>query len=229
MTKFLSFLFLCLVTTSCMDDEMRRPVPGGAPQEKEFEEIKAVAHLPVHIDSTKYLLHPIGELGEERSGYFSSGSSAGNNVFQSSDVLRGRMTNLKFQQLNSEELVPLTNEQVVIYSVQFLRSIFENTGKQFLLYEMRDRDTNGDENLSEKDASSLYISNINGENFRKLTPEGEHLLQLTVVDEMNRLYFRTREDSNGDGQFDNNDRQHVYYVDLAPAALKVTAYFPLKS
>ncbi len=229
MTKFLFLLFFCLLTTSCIDDEIRRPIASGAPQEKEFEEIKAVAHLPVHIDSTKYLLHPVGELGEERSGYFSSGSSAGSNVFQSSDVIRGRMTNIKFQQLDSEEIVPLTNERVVIYSVQFLRSIFENTGKQFLIYEMRDRDTNGDENLDGEDASSLYISNINGENFRKLTPEGQHLLQLTVVDELNRLYFKTSEDSNGDGEFDNNDRQHVYYVDLASEALNVTAYFPLKN
>ena len=229
MTKILSFLFLCLLTTSCIDDEIRRPIASGASQEEEFEEIKAVAHLPVHIDSTKYLLHPIGELGEERSEYFGSGGSSGGHVYQSSDVIKGRMSNIKFQQIGSEELVPLTNGRVVIYSVEFLRSIFENTGKQFLIYEMRDRDTNGDENLDGEDANSLYISNINGENFRKLTPEGQHLLQLTVVDEMNRLYFKTSEDSNGDGQFDNNDRQHVYYVDLASEALNVTAYFPLKN
>ncbi|MCC8360047.1 hypothetical protein [Salinimicrobium sediminilitoris] len=228
MTKFLFLLFLCLLTTSCIDDEMRRPIPGGAPQEKEFEEIKAVAHLPVHIDSTKYLLHPVGELGEERSEYFGSGGSSGGHVYQSSDVIKGRMSNIKFQQIDSEELVPLTNGRVVIYSVEFLRSIFENTGKQFLIYEMRDRDTNGDENLDGEDANSLYISNINGENFRKLTPKGQHLLQLTVVDEMNRLYFKTSEDSNGDGHLDNKDRQHLFYIDLAVETPKVVEYDPLK-
>ena len=142
-------------------------------------------------------------------------------------MIRGKMTNIKFQQIDSEEMIPLTNERVVIYSVQFLRGIFANTGKQFLLYELLDRDSNADRLLNAKDASSLYMSSINGENFRKISPEGQHLLELTTVDEMNRLYFKSREDSNGDGGFTNDDRQHLFYIDLASEAPEVVEYEPL--
>lgn len=223
MKKFLTFLFLCLLTLSCVD-EIRRPISSGAPHENRTEEIKAVPHLPVHIDSTGYMLHPIGELGDESGGYFSSGSR----VSLSSDVILGRMTNLKFQDLNSEKIVALTNERVVIYSVQFLRSIFETTGKEFLLYTVLDKDSNGNEKLDSEDVRSLYISRISGENFRKLTPEGQHFLESTTVDEMNRLYFKSQEDSNEDGDFNNDERQHLFYIDLGSGALKVIEYDPLK-
>ena len=66
MTKFLPLLFLCLLTASCIDDEMSRPIGGGEPQENESVEIKAVAHLPVHIDSTKiFVASHWGTGGEE--------------------------------------------------------------------------------------------------------------------------------------------------------------------
>ena len=139
------------------------------------------------------------------------------------------MSNIKFQQIGSEELVPLTKGRVVIYSAVFLRSIFENTGKSLLLYEVLDGDDNGDGKLNGKDVRSLYISKINGETFRKLTPNGQQLLESAVVGEMNRLYFRTQKDNNGDQKLDEKDRQHLYYIDLAVEAPKIVEFDPLKN
>ena len=226
MTKILPLLFLCLLTVSC---QIKTEKSKDTPKEDiNLEQIKAVAHLPVHIDSTAYLLHPIGELAEEKTGYLSSGGSTGNTVFKSSDMLRGKMTNIKFQQLNSEEMVALTKEEMLIFSAQFLRSLYETTGKQFLLYELLDQDTNNDGNLDGEDARALYISDISGENFRKLTPAGQHLRERNLVDAMNRLYFKSGEDSNADGKFDHEDRQHLFYIDLAAEVPKVVEYDPLK-
>ena len=226
MKKLLPLLITPLLITSCVEDTIKRPLPSGAQIEPATEELKVVPHLPVQIDSTDYLLHPIGKLSERRSGYYSSGTSAG--VYRSSDGISGELTNIKFQKLDSEDLLPLTNDRVIISSVEFLRGIFQNTGKAFLLYEVCDRDSNGDDELDRKDVSSLYISSINGENFRKLTAEDQNFEDFTIVDEMNRVYFKTTEDINDDREFDEKDRSHLFYIDLGAEAPKVIAYDPLK-
>jgi hypothetical protein len=229
MTKYLTLLFVCLLAVSCMDDKISRPMASGSSKDSTGVDFKAVAHLPVHIDSTKYLLHPIGELSDESSGYYSSNASSGGSVYSSSDEIHGQLSNIKFQQLDSEEMVALTSVRVRIYSVQFLRGIFENTGKQFLLYELLDKDSNDDDKLNGEDVRSLYLSGINGENFRKLTPEGQHFTAHNTVDEMNRVYFKSMEDSNEDGRVENNEPAHLFYIDLAAEAPKVVEYYPLKA
>ena len=223
--KLFLILFISLLLTSCVD-KLERPLASGSQPEPVTEELKVVAHLPVQIDSTDYLLHPIGDLSLRSSGYYSSGTSAG--VYKSSDAINGRFTNIKFQQVDSEEMLTLTNEKVIITSVQFLRGIFQNTGKEYLLYEVYDRDSNEDDKLNSKDISSLYISEINGENFRKLTAKDQNLEDFTIVDEMNRVYFKTREDINGDKEFDEKDRSRLFYIDLGAEAPKVIEYDPLK-
>lgn len=225
MKNLISLLFVCLLITSCVD-KIERPLASGSQTEPATEELKVVPHLPVQIDSTDYLLHPIGKLSERKSGYYSSGTSAG--VYRSSDGISGELTNIKFQKLDSEELLPLTNDRVIISSVEFLRAIFQNTGKAFLLYEVCDRDSNGDDELDRKDVSSLYISSINGENFRKLTAEDQNFEEFTIVDEMNRVYFKTTEDINDDREFDEKDRAYLFYIDLGAEAPKVIEYDPLK-
>lgn len=225
MKKLLPLLFVSLLLTSCID-KLERPLASASQPKPATEELKVVPHLPVHIDSTNYLLHPIGKLSERRSGYYSSGTSAG--VYRSSDGIDGELTNIKFQQLDSEEMLPLTNEKVIITSVQFLRGIFQNTGKEYLLYEVFDRDSNEDDKLNSKDISSLYISAMNGENFRKLTFDDQNFEEFTIVDEMNRIYFQTRQDTNSDKEFDEKDRPQLFYIDLGAEAPKVIAYDPMK-
>lgn len=228
MKKLLPLLFISLLATSCVEDTIKRPLASGAQAKPDTGDLKVVAHLPVHIDSTAYLFHTIGELDLSRSGSYSSGTSLNAGVYRSSDVINGRLINIKFQQLDSEEMRPLTNDRVIITSARFLRGIFENTGKEFLLYKVIDRDSNGDDELNRKDVGSLYISSITGKNFRKLTSDGQNFEEFTIVDEMNRVYFQTREDINTDREFNEKDRSHLFYMDLGAEAPKVIEYDPLK-
>ena len=130
MTKFLPLLLCFLLAVSCKD-KISRPLPEAAAKVGSDQKTMA-AMLPVHIDSTKYLLHPVGNWGRENEGYFNLGSSSGTGVFTTQDGLHGRMSNISFQEFGKEEYVPLTKNPVLITSVEFLSAGVENTGKGFL-------------------------------------------------------------------------------------------------
>lgn len=200
-----------------------------AASEENVTDKPMTALLPVHIDSTGYLLHPVGTWGRNSEDYFSSQSSSGANVYSGRDGLRGKMTNIFFQELNSEEFVPLSDKAIVITSAVFLRKIFENTGRGLLLYTVYDRDSNGDEALGEDDVRSLYISGINGKNFRKLTTEGQTFLDHSTLESLNRVYFRSYEDTNADNRLGEEDRMHLFYVDFSAEDPAVVEYDPQKA
>ena len=191
-----------------------------------------IADLPIHIDSTNYLIHPIGEyeIYGSRSNYFSS-SSYGSGSFSVSGYNRyeisGNLYNLKFEELNSEKTRMLTEKNIRIKSVRFLNEIFEKTGQQILVYRVLDKDTNRDEKLNGFDISTLYISNINGTNFTKLTTDFHELIDWNVIPIKNRLYFRSAEDSNKNGDFDKEDKIYYQFIDLSDKQWKVKQYRPI--
>lgn len=209
-----------------MDDEIRRPIASGTSEDESKGDL-SIVNLPVHIDSTSYLIHPVGKIDRRERGYYGSGSSSNSTSTLAGDQIYGSFTNLRFQEINSEEFTELTDENFRILSVRFLREIFENTGKQFLLYKLIDTDTNADEDLDNKDGKALYISGINGSGFRKVSPDSQVLQDYKVLQALNRLYFRSLEDENDSGMLDANETLHYFYLDLTSEELQVTEYFPL--
>ncbi|MEM1337363.1 MAG: hypothetical protein AAGF96_06410 [Bacteroidota bacterium] len=190
-----------------------------------------IADLPVHIDSTNYLIHPIGEyqIYGDRSSYFSK-SRYGSGSFvvssKSGNELSGNIYNLKFEEITSAKTRMLTDKNIRIKSVRFLFEVFEKTGASYLIYRVLDKDTNGDNTLDGYDISSLYISNIDGTNFTKLTAEFHELIDWTAIPVKNRLYFRSIEDSNRNGDFDQEDKVSYEFIDLSDKEWKVRQYQP---
>lgn len=139
----------------------------------------------------------------------------------------GNLYNLKFEELNSESTTMLTDRNIRIKSVRFLNEIFDKTGAQILVYRVLDKDTNRDNILNGFDISTLYISNINGKNFTKLTTDFHELIDWNVIPIKNRLYFRSAEDSNKNGDFDKEDKIYYQYIDLSDKQWKVKQYSPI--
>lgn len=208
--------------------------------ETEIPEIKKdttfieISDLPIEIDSTDYLIHPIGDFRiEDKRGkiiYKSSGYRS-NKSFSISNYggyrISGNLSNVKFQHKDSETLSALTQKIIKINSITFLRKLFDNTKKQVLVYEVTDKDTNRDGKIDFSDINTLYISKINGIDFKKLTDTNRELIDWKFIESKNRLYFRTIEDTNKDGEFDKSDIVHYKYVDLNSENLKVTEYKPI--
>ncbi len=237
MRNFIFLGFVLIFFTSCRNNEKPK-VTYIENRETENQELKKdstlieIADLPIHIDSTKYLIHPIGEykIFTSRSSYFSS-SSYGSGSFSVSGFSRyeisGNLYNLRFEDIESEQTRLLTDKNIRIKSVQFLHEIFEKTNEQFLVYRVLDKDTNRDNMLNDSDISTLYISNIDGTNFTKLTAEFHELIDWNALPIKNRLYFRSVEDSNKNGDFDKEDQVSYQFIDLSDKEWKVKLYKPL--
>ena len=193
----------------------------------------AIADLPIQMEGTSYLIHPIGDFrvyeGRSKSTYGTSNtdkvsfSVSNYNRFE----LTGFLQNIKFQHIDSTEMRFLTDKKMVINNVSYLNTIFEKSKKQLLVYTIIDMDTNRDKKLDSNDIKALYISTIGGLNFKKLSADMEELIDWNLVESKNRLYFRTIEDTNENGQFDKNDRINYHYVDLLNRDFEIQNYNPI--
>ena len=193
-----------------------------------------VSELPVKFDSTEVLLFAIGLVDlQERGGYskISSGSYSNSDIASSyfnNDNLTGNFINIVFQENNGVEK-KLTDKKLMIRSVNFLREIFKNTKAGYLLYSIYDRDSNGDKELDHSDLEALYISKIDGSDFKKITKELHEFYDWSLIKGENRVYFRTLEDKNRDGDLNNEDKFHYYIIDFLADKYSVTEYNPVKT
>jgi len=201
-------------------------------QKIDSTEIKIV-DLPILLKGSDYMLHPVGDVRVYSTGNSKYGSSKTKHVSYkisnySSPEITGYMSNVMFQHKDSLDLKPLTENKMQIQSITFLDEFALKTGKELLVYSLVDKDTNRDGKYDSNDIKALYISNANGTNFTKLTPEFQELLDWNVILENNRLYFRSIEDINKNGEFDSNDTVNYYYIDLNAPKWELQSYAPLK-
>jgi hypothetical protein len=92
---------------------------------------------------------------------------------------------------------------------------------------MVDVDTNKDGKLDTSDIKALYLSEISGEKFTKISLDFQELIDWNLIESTNRLYFRTVEDTNKNGQFDTKDVVNYNYIDLSKKEWKVIEYKPV--
>ena len=140
-----------------------------------------IADLPIHMEGTKYLIHAIGDVRIYDGNTRTYGSSKTNSVSYAISnynrfELTGYFENLKFQHIDSTALKPLTDKKIQMQTVTFLNTISDKTKKQILVYSLVDMDTNKDAKLDANDIKCLYISDISGKNFRKLSAEFQELI-----------------------------------------------------
>lgn len=190
-----------------------------------------IADLPINMEGTRYLIHAIGDVrvSAERSSYGSSKTNSVSYALSNYNryELTGYFENLKFQHIDSTALRPLTDKVIQIQTATYLNTIADKTKKQMLVYALVDSDTNKDGKIDSNDIKALYISSFNGTKFTKLSPELQELIDWSVIDVQNRLYFRTIEDNNKNGAFDKNDKVHYYYVNLLAKEWKAEQYEPI--
>ncbi len=220
---------------SCKEEEAKKPKVNYdakvSTQEPTAETANAilVADLPVQMDGTSVLLHPIGEftvLGGK--GKYSSGGKESFRVSNYGEYeITGYLSNLKFQEVGSDSLKVLTDKPVMIERITYLKSYADATKKQFLVYVLVDMDSNKDGKLDSSDIKDLYISSITGDGFVKLSIDFQELIDWNVIESQNRLYFRTIEDSNKNGAFDSDDKVHYQFVDLTAKVMEVKEYNPI--
>lgn len=216
---------LILLTSSCKEDVEQPKVIYAEESDLKVAKIDTtqikISDLPIQMEGTSFLLHPIGEVRvyESNSSKSSYGSSSTNRVsYAISNYNRfeitGYLQNIHFQHQDSIKTVPLTDLEMVIQTATFLNTISDKSKRQIMVYTLADKDTNRDGKVDANDIKALYLSDISGKNFTKISPELQELVDWNLIESKNRLYFRTIEDTNKNGDFDKNDLVHYYFVNL---------------
>lgn len=226
-----------LFLVSCKNEVEKPKVIYDNGKEKQISRLDStqisIADLPIQMEGTAYLIHPVGDLRlYERGTKAKYGSSSVIDLsFTISNLgdkeLTGFLQNLKFQKVDSDSIKALTDKPALILTATYLKAIADKTNKQILVYTMYDVDTNKDGKLDTSDIKSLYLSEISGEHFTKISADYQELIDWNLIESNNRLYFRTVEDTNKNGKFDKNDVLHYNYINLLDKEWAVQSYDPI--
>lgn len=227
-----------LLLVSCKEEIEKPKVIYDAPKGvRELAKVDSaqikIADLPIQMEGTHYLIHPVGDLSiSEKATKNKYGSSSVNDLsFTISNAseyeITGYLQNIKFQKIGSDSIKALTDKPVLIQTATYLKPVSDKIKKQIMVYTMMDMDTNKDGKLDVSDITTLYLSEISGDKFTKVSPDFQELIDWNLIESQNRLYFRTVEDTNKNGKFDSKDVVHYNYIDLANKDWKVETYDPI--
>jgi hypothetical protein len=223
-----------LLAAACGEEQQPKPKviytdKKGPEPKRDSTQIK-VADLPVLMPGTKYLMYPVGDIRiyDDSNRSYGSSRTGGQVSYAISNYDRFEITgyfeNLKFQHIDSTAIRPLSSKPLQIQTVTYLGTYPK---RQVIVYTLVDNDTNKDGKIDNNDIRSLYISEMGGSSFKKLSADVQEVVDWNLIEAQGRVYFRTLEDYNKNGAFDKDDRMHYYYVDLASDDWKVTAYEPV--
>ena len=227
-----------LFLTSCKEEvEKPKVTYDGASKTKVLIKVDSsqiqIADLPIQMEGTDYLIHPIADLSIREKGIKSRyGSSSVNDLsFTISNYgefeITGFLQNLKFQKIDSDSIKKLTDKPVLIQTATYLKSVADKTNNHIMVYTMVDMDTNKDGKVDTSDIKALYLSEISGEKFTKISYDFQELIDWKLIGSKNRLYYRTIEDTNKNGEFDKKDVINYYYIDLSKKEWKIIDYEPV--
>ncbi|WP_353168808.1 hypothetical protein [Flavobacterium sp.] len=229
-----NYIYILLASSvmifSCQEEKAKPKVKYTGKVSKSLQKDTTkleVVDLPIQFEGSNVLLYAIGNLTvgdiNKKGNYESASAYEGVSGFQVSNSMENEITgylqNLKFQEIGTDSLHILTDKVMLIERVSYVKS------NKTLVYVLSDADTNQDGLIDSNDIKSLYISTELGKNFTKISTELQELIDWKHIESANKIYFRTIEDANKNGEFDKKDTIHYHVVNLKDN--KVSEYFPL--
>jgi hypothetical protein len=220
---------------SCKKEEAEKPKVTYETTSKVKPEVVSdanqieVVDLPINMDGTNFLIHPIGLMSGNGKGMKSSyDSEQGFTVSNYGEYqITGYLKNLKFQEIGKDTIYALTDKQILIETATYLKTFADKSKQQLIVYSLADMDTNKDGKLDNSDIKSLYLSTVSGQKFTKLSADFQELIDWKIIESKNLLYFRTIQDTNKNGEFDAKDSLQYQFVNLLDKEWKVISYKPI--
>jgi len=182
---------------------------------------KLIADLPFSFDRLEYIYFPIGETQESFkrslkiiSGLYSSGSKSYSLGYISGRNVNCDLDNIMIREKAKEKFHLLTKDNLKIKSLTYLYRLDTLHNKDRFVYRIIDNDSNRDGQLNDDDLVGLFTSTTNGKNLRRISPNDEQLIDWELWSIEGLLFYRTMEDIDRNGIFDENDRIKLYEYNI---------------
>lgn len=162
----------------------------------------------VFVDSIEKIIIPITTQKD-------IGGSRLSKVSYKEDYSYSEYWNLIFYDIKSGKTKLLTNKKTRIYDFETNLNNVGTILKNSVLYKICDTDFNLDKKLNFEDTIQLFISNVDGENFKRISPSDENLIEYQIVPNTDKIIFKTSRDVNNDKVFNEKDEVIWYLIDLS--------------
>ncbi|MBR9859776.1 hypothetical protein GYB22_03325 [bacterium] len=133
-----------------------------------------------------------------------------NAEFRNDLQLKSDIQNLIFYNKKTKKSYSLYYDSLHILSF----AIHEDYKKPMIFYRIVKTDFNGDSMYTDEDAVVLYVSDLNGKNFKQITPDETYYDGYTEYLEDDMILVKTLRDLNGDSTFTALDETDYTEVDL---------------
>lgn len=101
---------------------------------------------------------------------------------------------------------------------------FKPVNREYFIVSVYNEDTNKDGFINLKDLRRLYLFNINGERQTALVPENYSVFKSEYDPGNDFMYVFAQLDSNNNGQQDEGEPTHIFWIDLNDPAQTGRAY-----
>ena len=133
--------------------------------------------------------------------------------------------NLIFYNIISGKSELLTKEKIIINHFSIGNSENSPNSKntlsdQFIYYNITDSDYDGDKKLTPKDPKKLYLSNLQGKSFTRISPNNYDLSSWKIDDKHDLILMDLIKDSNSDKEFNDKDEVEYFVYNLKTGVLK---------
>ena len=160
---------------------------------------------PVELKGGEILAIPIGNFIDEWR------KSKKSYEYRSSEMMTD--WNLLFYNRLQDSTNLLTEEKMYLTQIQTPSK--ESNTPDHIFYYTYAKDTDTNDVLNYKDAQQLYISNLDGSNFKQITADIESLEYIQRSQKQNEIYIKTIIDINNDLQFTSEDLGQWYIYNVA--------------
>ncbi len=147
---------------------------------------------PEKIKYSDYFLIEIIVLDKELSNEQKTALTAKNDF---SIRMIGAPVNVVFYNSSRSDIHKLLDNYGFIERIDFPKDSYygydreEKYKRDFILYELAFKDTNGDERINEKDSTAFFISDLAGKNLKQITPFSLDFDKYTFSNDYSEIYF----------------------------------------
>ncbi|MHA7130649.1 hypothetical protein [Algoriphagus namhaensis] len=165
--------------------------------------------LPLILDSTDWVLYPLPLEGDDDAKADWKVSSYG-------DV--GTFWNIAFFRPATQEVHLLSDSlKMRILSISPMNLYGQGTGSissRHIYYSLQSEDLDQDGQLTSKDPKYLFVSSLDGSNFKQISPEDMDLIHWQPISSGSKVLIQARNDRNQDQQFTEEDEIISFVYDL---------------